>query len=552
MGKNGKSFQLNRGRKDFLFYIALTVLAFLIFRFVGSSEPVLFDDSGAYLRVERIEGVMPVYPIFLLLNQWLFGDGIYLQVVITEQAALAAVCVVAFIRTIRREFDLCRPEAVLAFLLSLLPFTTEMPGSMATQQILTEGLAYSLFYLFMLVLLKAIWEKKPAWLAGAFGMVVVPALVRSQLQILFGVCGIIFVYIACTPGKRTGKVPFWVRFAVGIAGCLCIGIVGIFGVSKMTAAYKDMITADGKFPAGEKFPEFVMKVQCPEEYEAYLAQGGALGMPSDVASETVSEEEPGETEPEELVNRWFATSQYVSLIFSRGMYEADLQDAYLFDDEVLRGLYLELYEAADEEKQRYAYASNGLWMWQDIVGGIGRVGKTCLMIPSEYYVANYPDLIKSEDFSDIRNSHLKTIGTALIKAHFGRFLYHTMMLLPQAFICTVFFQIRPIYLLCHLVTLFLYVSALGLMIWGYADRRVKNKAAECMALVLGTNVVMIVLISIVFFGQQRYLVYNFGIFYIVYYLLLRELWNIRLRQKVRQWVTVKKRKENGGEGGHGK
>ncbi len=550
MGKNNKSFQLNKRRKDFLFYIALSVLAFLIFRFVGSGEPVLFDDSGAYLRVERIEGVMPVYPIFLLLNQWLFGDGIYLQVVITEQAALAAVCVVAFIKTIKKEFTLCYTEAVLAFLLSLLPFTTEMPGSMATQQILTEGLAYSLFYLFMLVLLKAIWEKRPTWLAGAFGMVVLLAMVRSQLQILFGVCGIIFVYIVCSPGKRTGKVPFGARFAVGIAGCLCIGLVGILGVSKMTAAYKDMITADGKFPAGEKFPEFVMKIQCPEEYEAYLAQGGAEGMLKDAAAETVSEKDQGE--PEELVNKWFATSQYVSLIFSRGMYEADLQDAYLFDDEALRGLYLELYEAADAEKQRYAYASDGLWMWKDIVGGIGRVGKTCLKIPSEYYVANYPAIIRSEDFSDIRNSHLKTIGMALIKAHFGRFLYHTLMLLPQAFICTVFFQIGPIYLLCHLVTLFLYVSAFGLMIWGYTDRRVKNKAAECMALVLGTNVVMIVLISVVFFGQQRYLVYNFGIFYIVYYLLLRELWNIRIRQQVKKWVAVKKRKDNGGEGGHGK
>ncbi len=73
-----------------------------------------------------------------------------------------------------------------------------------------------------------------------------------------------------------------------------------------------------------------------------------------------------------------------------------------------------------------------------------------------------------------------------------------------------------------------------------------------MALVLGTNVVMIVLISVVFFGQQRYLVYNFGIFYIVYYLLLRELWNIRIRQQVKKWVAVKKRKDNGGEGGHGK
>ena len=49
-----------------------------------------------------------------------------------------------------------------------------------------------------------------------------------------------------------------------------------------------------------------------------------------------------------------------------------------------------------------------------------------------------------------------------------------------------------------------------------------------MALVLGSNLVMIGIISMVFFGQQRYLVYNFGIFYAAYYVLLRELWNCRL------------------------
>ena len=67
------------------------------------------------------------------------------------------------------------------------------------------------------------------------------------------------------------------------------------------------------------------------------------------------------------------------------------------------------------------------------------------------------------------------------------------------------------------------------MVWGYMDRKANQKCAEFMALVLGSNVVMAVVISLVFFGQQRYLVYNFGAFYIAYYLLLRELWIGRIR-----------------------
>ena len=229
------------------------------------------------------------------------------------------------------------------------------------------------------------------------------------------------------------------------------------------------------------------------------------------------------------MNKNFSTSQYLTLLFSRGMYEADYEDAELFTDPVLKGLYLALYEAVDAEEERYAYAKEGLWMWKDIVGGLGKIGGICFMTPSEYYVEHAPEIIESEQFSDIRAGHLQTIGLTLIRTHAGRVLYHALMLLPQAFICTVFFQFAPLYLFCHLVTAFLYLSGLGLMIWGYADVRTRKEGAEMMALILGTNVVMVLIISLVFFGQQRYLVYTFGPFYMAYYLLLRQLWRVRVR-----------------------
>ena len=72
------------------------------------------------------------------------------------------------------------------------------------------------------------------------------------------------------------------------------------------------------------------------------------------------------------------------------------------------------------------------------------------------------------------------------------------------------------------------------MIWGYADVRARREGAEMMALVLGSNVVTVLVISLVFFGQQRYLVYNFGPFYIAFYLLLRQLWRVRLREFLRR------------------
>ena len=55
----------------------------------------------------------------------------------------------------------------------------------------------------------------------------------------------------------------------------------------------------------------------------------------------------------------------------------------------------------------------------------------------------------------------------------------------------------------------LYVSAAALMIWSYKDKKVENTYGEFMCSVLGTNLILIGVISLVFFGQQRYLVYNF-------------------------------------------
>lgn len=523
MQRNDKLLRPDSRQRDRLFYLSLVLLALAAFLLVGSREPVLFDDSGTYMKVRNAEGVMPIYPLFLLLNQWMFGLENYLYAVVIEQAVLAAGCVILFVKVIRDEFGLKYWESYLIFFLALMPFTTELPQSMATQQILTEGIAYALFYLFMIVLLKAVWTKRYTWIAGAFGMAAILSMVRSQLQILFGVCGIIFLYIIYMRKNSIGRLHLVVRILLGVAGCIVISFTGIFVTHKASEGYRDIRRNS------DSFYMFVIKIQSPEEYEWYISNG--------VTVAETKEKNKKKNEEAELVDKSFSTSQYVSLIFSRGMYEADPEDVELFEDEVVRGLYTALYQAADAEEERYTYARTGLWMWQDIVGGIGKVGKTCLRTPSEYYAANYPEIIMSDRFSDTRNAHLQHIGITLIKAHFERFLYHTLMLLPQAFICTVFFQIKPIYLLCHLVTLFLYLSALALMIWGYADRKVNHRCAELMALVLGCNVVMVIIISLVFFGQQRYLVYNFGIFYAAYYLLLRELWNIRIGDKIMAYIA---------------
>ncbi len=73
----------------------------------------------------------------------------------------------------------------------------------------------------------------------------------------------------------------------------------------------------------------------------------------------------------------------------------------------------------------------------------------------------------------------------------------------------------------------------------------ENTYGEFMCSVLGTNLILIGVISLVFFGQQRYLVYNFGIFYISYFLLLMQLWKLYGRNlAARLWERPRKREKN--------
>lgn len=520
-----KKIQLDKRQTDLLFYISLTMLLLFAFLCIGSREPVLFDDSGSYMMIERREGVMPVYPLFLFLNQCIFGDAKYLSVVIVEQAIFASACILLFTKTIKDKFSLKYGEGYLICALSLFPFTIEMPEAMITQTILTEGLAYAMFYLLVIFFLHTVWRGSYVfWGASIIGVYFL-ALLRSQLQLLFGVCGIVFIYLISKRGTTIfRRLCYW---GIGVTGCMAISMGGIWLTAKTVNGYHYLLQNNITFNA------FIMKIQDPEYYEKLSTNADGTIMESDEIEESILNDQMEEYE----ARRPVVTSQYTSLILSRGMYEAEPEDIVLYDNEMVSGLYEILYNAVDQERQRYAYEQKGLWMWRDIVGGVGRVGKTCLPAGVQYFKDNYADVYESDDFNMVWNHSLQEIGFKLLKTHFARFGYHTLMLLPQAFICTVFFQIRPIYLLCHLVTLFLYLSALGLMIWGYTDRKADNRSAEFMALVLATNVVMVIVISLVFFGQQRYLVYNFGIFYAAYYLLLRELWNIRIRDKIMAYIA---------------
>ena len=71
-----------RKQLEYMFYASLIVISFLFLLFPTGLEYVIFDDSETYikfLQMRNVEGVMPIYPIFLFFNKLIFGKDFYLQ-----------------------------------------------------------------------------------------------------------------------------------------------------------------------------------------------------------------------------------------------------------------------------------------------------------------------------------------------------------------------------------------------------------------------------------------------------------------------------------------
>lgn len=555
--QTGKGLHLHKWQKELLFYFSLLVVGMLLLKLPGGGEILLYDDSGSYMTTTKyIEGVMPVYPLYLQWNRLRFGSERFLEIVTTQQAFFATVCIMLFVGTVKKKFDLQYWMGYVCFLLALLPFTTELPAGMMTQAILTEGIAYAAFYLFMAAIFKAVWERSYLWLAASVCVTVFLASTRSQMQILYGICGLVLVCIMVGKAKKgTGqRVLFGM---IGLIGCVVISLVGITLTGRTGSAYQRLTVRNAQ-KGMEELAAMVAQAEqaklqesqeAPQEHtdtaEMAAAQEEQESAGADDSDRTAVQEkpeesqEPASTETETAqaaeAEQYVPVSQYLTLIYSRGMYEADAEDEALFQDEETRRVFRIMYEAVDEDQCRYAYIGTGLWAWKDVADGIGRVGNVGNLAQLYDYKETVQDAYDSNAYSVVRNEMQMEIGLTLLKEHFGRFVYHTLLMMPQAFISSVFFQIAPIYGICHLVTLFLYLSAIALMVWCFVEKRADKSKAAGMAVVLGINLVLIGMLSLLFFGYQRYLVYNFGIFYICYFVLLLEVWKIYGKSWSARW-----------------
>lgn len=478
-------------RKKWIQILVLSAIGMIFYLFLGQEWLTLADDSPSYLYPSGQQGVMPVYPLFLFVIRRIFGDDQYLNATVVIQSLIALSSTMIFVFYLQKQFKLNFMETILLYLASMLPFSIYLPESGITHYILTEGVSYSLFYIYFLFLMNYVLRQETKWLLLTIAMSAFMELTRSQLIFLPAATAAAFICVEFVKCKSS----IWRKTARSILSILIAAAGAIMIVFCVYKIYGWFLT--DQLPAIKAYQQ--------------EADASAANIPAQETSPktAAASDQKKNTAPSGNKRN---TSQFTTLIVIRGVYEIDEDDIALFDTDEMQEIFQRVFEAVDEKQYRYVYARQDLYMWKDLVkDGISSVVTKAI----NGYLEENPGV--ELDVAQVR----RELGMKILLHHFDRYLYHSMRLMISSFIASIFFQIEEIYLLCHIITLLLFaVDIIGIC---YCLKYSRNKKAAVLALTAtALIVIMVVITDLVFIGLQRYVVYAMGTFYCSLYLLLKD------------------------------
>ena len=446
-------------------YLGLSMFGIIFFFFMGQQGAIMGGDSELYINFGHYSGVMPVYPLFLQVCKTLFGNQIWLEVAAIIQGILALICCLALVIFLQKIFATGIFGTIALFLFSLMPYAIELPRYVISHELMTEGIAYPVFYLFILIIAQGVFHKRQGYVFIAFGVSLFLSLVRPQMQFLYAVTAVVLIYIGIWNIKEKGFSK------VGkSAGWILAAAILIFGGIRLT------YVIDGWYE------------------NAFF---GGHGQDS---------------------------SNYT--IQCRVIYASDAEDANFFEDPVLKEIYEKTYAEMEREKCTWKYMRNDLWRWKDIVGGSGQVSRI-VQRNVEDYLRQEVGMKEDIQVEQTKNRICGEMADILLRHNWPEYLLTSLMLMPSGFVASVLFQREGFYVLCHIGTVILYLAAVLAIILFYRKKYLDTRKAELMLLIIGTAAVNVIASNLILFGLQRYMVYTYGLFYMGMFLIVAELWKKR-------------------------
>lgn len=475
-----------------IYVLSFLVLGLLFFNFVGQQGYLEMRDTAGYKTPGIEQGIMPLYPLFLNLIHLVCGNA-YLTVAAFIQGIIAAVCLTVFVYQIVTLFRLQKAEGYLLWIACLLPFSIELPDYVITHMIYSESLSYACYYLYVLCLLYAVVLRSGKWLCITFGTSLFMSLIRPQLLLLFIVWALAVMYINLTVGSK--KLWSFMKSLPVMAVGIVMGVVLTYSIRGFYVTTLDIMFID-RFVAAEE--NNVATEEIKSETDENQQQDEALASTDKSAIMRAN------------------TAQIGSALIVRGFFEADSEDIKYYKTEEMQDIFARTYEKCDKMGYSYRYAGSGLWMWEDLT-------KPYIYDEVDEAISEYCNENNTNEPYANQNKIKLQLGITEILVHPVRFLYHSFRLMIPGFISCVFFNIESVYLLCHIITLFLYLSALTMAIITIRNAKCDSRTGVFMLMVVLGCLVFVGVTNMLFYGMQRYFLYQIGIFYCAYYLVFRQM-----------------------------
>lgn len=459
--------------KEYFLWIFMIVIGVFFFFFAGERGYIVYPDSGSYIeaRYER----EPLYPLIIMMCRNILGENLYLYGVVVLQGVVALVACIALTQCIRKNFGLNRIETGIAFILLLFPYGLDTmwaePRENYTHIIMSDALSYSMFYFFVIALIDYLKRKK--W-SSFWWMVILTSLMtlnRSQMELCYVI--ILIAVIFCSCHMERGKLRIGWGKILG-RGCILIGA----GALTILLTYCYSFFMWGEFARSSE-NDFTM-----------------------------------------LTNL---------------LYASDAEDEELFSNPDTAMAFRELYGRVDDAGLTYHYApegflENGKYMLSchdPMKSGIVRAFFKEYIEEQGLTESFQSDQIKKELASELKE--------VLLKEHFLRWIYNGLCMVPRG----IMYSVTPILppnmdKAAYLYTVAMLIVCIALFVVHVlqtkrmpetlTEEKKRRKCLEqwvcCMAIFMVMNVVAVCIIILIIY---RYVNYTQGLFFIMLYLVAKDV-----------------------------
>lgn len=465
---------VNRENVIYFGVFAVFAVFFGVLYFTG--EPIYVGDTYQYEHQMIMRE--PVYALLIQFVRFLSPEN-HFQIIIALQNLLAVVANTAVIVFLRRRLGLSALEAFLFAGILLMPHIMTPVLSrthlLLTNALMTEGISYSLYPIAFMSLLDMMWDGKPVSRKSfrTLALFWLLTLIRGQMMVLF-------------------VVWFLAAFVLTVRNA-----VRATGETRNAFALAEMIWKQGLLAVLAAFVIVFAARSAVIHVYNYLEQGLFV---DNISGKAMS--------------------------FANVLYVADREDGEAIEDDSLRELFYEMYDAADVNDMNYTDAPSGILAkakyheeCHDELNFtyFGETAKTYIGKTQGIYTDRFQELMIEVD------KIAEELSALLMPRVIGRYVSNYINIIALGFIRTVAIEL-PI---LAWYTILIYIVAVVLTIWLW-KKNPKSIAAPFMAVVLVTIVGNVCATALMIQCISRYMIYNFPLFYMAGFLELREIRAMRI------------------------